>query len=466
MKVNVLKAASWYTIGNILVKSVSFFVLPIFTSLMSTTEYGIYSVYLSYLTILEVVILLGLSSTVKIAKFDKEISFDSYMSTIVSIPVFITVISAIVLNIYLSLVPSGALLSMNSTLWNYLLITSAFSAIAGIASARLIIEGRYKEYILYSAVVTILNVGISLLLCYTVYKEHDIHMARVIGQCVSNAVGALLLLYFIKFSFHFDKNCFKQAMVWGIPLLFHTLSTVILTQSDRIIVKYINGYAASGIYSIAVTLITIPLTLQTSIGSAWSPWYYQKLEEKDYDSIIRASDTYIVLFAVIIGLFMLVSPDVVHLFTHENYWDSIYSLVPLSISVFGEMIYGFPVDVEYYNKQTNYILIGTVSATILNIVLDILMVYQFGYHGAAYATSISKLLLFFFHYHFAKKIDKNKMFDDSYILISIVALIGVNVITLLLVDQIIIRYLIVITIAILSILYLLKNKNDFLLLKK
>ena len=63
-KYNILKAVSWYTIGNVLIKGVAFFVLPVFTRLMNTHEYGIYSVYMSYLTIFEVIILLGLSATI------------------------------------------------------------------------------------------------------------------------------------------------------------------------------------------------------------------------------------------------------------------------------------------------------------------------------------------------------------------------------------------------------------------
>ena len=47
---NLLKAASWYTVGNILIRGISFFVLPVFTSLMNTYDFGVFSVYTSYLS--------------------------------------------------------------------------------------------------------------------------------------------------------------------------------------------------------------------------------------------------------------------------------------------------------------------------------------------------------------------------------------------------------------------------------
>ena len=89
-KYNFLKAASWYAIGNILIRGISFFLLPIFTGLMSTRDYGIYSVYTSYLTLFETLVLLGLSSTVRIAKYSNNFDFEDYIATIIKIPFIVT----------------------------------------------------------------------------------------------------------------------------------------------------------------------------------------------------------------------------------------------------------------------------------------------------------------------------------------------------------------------------------------
>ena len=54
------EAGLGYTIGNILIKAISFITLPIFTRLMSTDDYGLYSTYVSYESILALIISLGL----------------------------------------------------------------------------------------------------------------------------------------------------------------------------------------------------------------------------------------------------------------------------------------------------------------------------------------------------------------------------------------------------------------------
>ena len=456
-KYNILKAASWYTIGNILIKGVSFFVLPIFTSLMSTTDYGIYSIYVSYLTIFEVLMLLGMSSTVRIAKFTKDMDFNKYMSTILIIPPVLTVLSAIVVNIYM--IFNNELLSMSLTLWNFLFISAATVSVSNIICARLVIDGSYKTYMIYSMMTVLSNVGISLLLFHTAFAKQDVYMARVWGNLLSNVLSMGYLIFATKIKWRFNVDYLKIGLRWGVPLLFHTLATVVLTQSDRIIIKYIEGYSVTGIYSIAVTIIAIPMVIQSSFESAWAPWFYDKLDKKDYLSIRKLNDKYILLFVAIIAEFILVCPEIIRIFTNKAYWNSMYSLIPLSISVFGEMLYSLPVNIEYYNKKTNFILTGTIFVASLNIVLDIIFVYTWGYIGAAYATTISKLLLFVFHWIFAKKVDSNDIFSKRVVIGSIVGLTCLNCFTVFTVNMIGFRIIAFVVIGILFVYSVLKNKD-------
>lgn len=463
-KYNILKAASWYTVGNILIKGVSFFVLPIFTSLMSTTDYGIYSIYVSYLSIFEVLMLLGMSSTVRIAKFSKYMDFDKYMSTILVIPPALTVLSAIVVNIYM--IFNNGLLSMSQSLWNYLFISAAAVSVSNIICARLVIDGNYKTYMIYSMLTVLSNVGISLFLCYTVFAKTNVYMARVWGNLLSNVLAMGYLLFATEIKWRFRWDYFKVGLKWGTPLLFHTLATVVMTQSDRIVIKYIEGYSATGIYSVAVTIIAIPMVIQSSFESAWSPWFYDKLSKKDYASIRQLNDKYVLLFAAIIAEFILICPEIIHIFTNKAYWDSIYGLIPLSISVFGEMLYSLPVNIEYYNKKTNYILSGTVIATVINIFLDIVFVYAVGYIGAAYATTISKILLFVFHYAYARKVDNNDIFSNYVVIGSIIGLACLNCFTVITVDMLFFRAIAFVVVGLLLIFGIIKNKKTLMIVLK
>jgi O-antigen/teichoic acid export membrane protein len=458
-KYNLLKAATWYTLGNILIKGISFFLLPVFTGLMSTRDYGIFSVYSSYLTLFQTVILLGLSATVRIAKYSDDTDFEEYMSTILKIPFFLTGIVMVFINVFF--IWNVELLSMNIVLWNCLLITAAFSAAINIISTRLIIEGNYKAYMAYTGGYTIFNIVISLWLCYTIYKNNT-YMARVVGGMIPNIVfGVVFSLIFIKRSKVY-KDTLMKAIKLGIPLLIHTAASVILIQSDRILIKYFNGYEKAGIYSIAVTIIAIPMIFQSSLESAWAPWFYDKLYNREYGSIKKVNDQYIAFFGVVIAAFMIISPELIRIFTNKAYWDSVYSLIPLCMSVFTEMLYSLAVNIEYYNKKTWMITGGTLIAVVVNIVLNIVFINLFGYIGAAYGTVISKLVLFGIHWAFSRKVDSHPIFSTKYILASVTGLMILNILLVNTVNLYLVRYSIFVMIMIFTAIWLYRCKDDLL----
>lgn len=456
-KYNILKAAFWYTVGNILIKGVSFLVLPIFTRLMSTHEYGIYSVYTSYLMIFETIILLGLASTVPLSRYAKEVEFDSYISTIIAIPSLMAICCMVIANVVLPIF--GNILSMDATLWNCLFISAGTGAVCNILGARLVIDGRYKLHMASAAIQTVGNVAISLMLAFVVYRDHDIHLARVYGNTISMIIGMVFLLLTTKTRFSLKRINAKYAFAWGIPLLFHTVATVVLTQSDRILIRYMDTYSSTGIYAVATTIVAIPMVLQQSLQQAWSPWFYEKLDAKDYKQIQWLNNRYIVLYGVVIAGFMLLSPDVIYLFTEQSYWPCIYSLIPLAISVFAELLYSIPTSVEYYNKKTTYIMTATIITVVLNIVLDVFFIKLIGYHGAAYATALSKVILFLMHLYFSRKLDKNWMFSRKVVLISFVMLMALDVVIVSTIDLIFVRYSILVAMLIPAGWYVVKNKN-------
>ncbi len=405
---SMLKAASWYTAGNILVKGASFFVMPLFTRLMDTHEYGVYSVYASYLAIFEVVLLLGLSSTVNIAKYTDGIQFRRYIGTAASIPAVLGAASLLVLNICLSL--AGSLLAMGRMLWNCMVITASAAAAAQVIGAELIIEGEYKKYMAYSVLATAGNIILSLLLCFTVYRSDDVYMARVLGNTISALASTAFIISVTKTSLKIQAEYVKPALLWGIPLLFHTLATVVLTQSDRIMIRYMDSYSAAGIYAIAAAFIMIPAVLETSLSQAWTPWFYERLNRKEYAAVRNLNDKLIVAFMFMTAEFMIVSPDIIYVFTDEKYWDSILSLLPLALSVFGEFLYSIPASVEYYYKKTTCLMTATMITVAANIILNFMLIQFTGYTGAAYATAASKMILFLIHCSFAFKADRNPVF--------------------------------------------------------
>ena len=121
-----------------------------------------------------------------------------------------------------------------------------------------------------------------------------------------------------------------------------------------------------------------------------------------------------------------------------------------------------PVGIEYYNKKTKYISIGTVSATFANVILNYIMIKLLGYKMAAYTTLISYILLFVFHWNISRKFNGDKVYDITVIKKNIIIILSVSI--LISVTQsfyllnLIMRYLIVFIL----IYIIFRNKNELL----
>lgn len=441
-KYNLTKALSWYTIGNILVKSINFLTLRLFTSLMSTEDYGVFGLFQSYLAIFEIAILLGTSHTIKMVKYDDEVDYDRYVSSIITIPIIGTFLSTLILLVYSRI--SDILFDLSVNIWLALLVTSGLIAVANIITAKLILEGKYKAFIVYSLINTLVNITVSILLCYTIFNTHDTYWARIYGGIASNVASIFFLCFFMNYK-PISLSYIKKGTLLGLPLLVHAIATQVLVQSDKIIINDLASLSEVGIYSVAATIVIIPTTLMASIESSWSPWYFKELSEKNYVELRKKNNTIVAAYAALIILFIFATPEIVRIITDQKYWDAIYILIPLSIATFAELVYLISLNLELYYKKNNAIWIYTASVVVFNIIMDIAGIKLFGYLAAAYVTCISRFLLFVLHYIRSKKIDNNSVFDLKIIILCIVSMFGSAFVCIMMNEILIARWTIIAT---------------------
>ena len=110
------------------------------------------------------------------------------------------------------------------------------------------------------------------------------------------------------------------------------------------------------------------------------------------------------------------SPEIVVLFAGSEYWSGIDLIIPLTVSNYFVFLYMLPVGIEYYHKKTKFISLGTVCATIANLVLNFIFIKLFGFKAAAYTTLISYILLFVFHWIMASKYELSELYDIKHII--------------------------------------------------
>lgn len=403
------KAGLGYVVGNFILKGCVFLTLPIFSRLLSTSEFGTYNTYLAYEGLITAILGLGIYGTIKNARIKYESSFDEYVSSVLSFSLIIFIVATILANVFYF--TFEGLLGYSRTIVNVLLLQSYGSALVQIYSSKLNVEFKYKSYLIISTFATLGNIALSLFLILFVFPN-DRAIGRILGSALPIiAIGiCLFVLSVIKGKRIFSKEFWLYSLCLGLPLVPHVISQSLLSQFDRIMITNLVGESESGIYSFVYTISTILVILCSSIDSAWTPWVYMKIHHKERIEVKKKSPVYVLFFAFLTLGFICVSPEIVKLFGDESYWSGIDLLIPLSLGHYFLFLYFLPVNMEYYHNKTLFISIGTVGAALLNLALNLFFISAFGYKAAAYTTLFSHMVLFVAHCIIAKKYS----FFDTY----------------------------------------------------
>ena len=437
-----VKAGAWYTVGNVLIKGLSFLTLPIFTRLMSTADYGLYTTYVAYESIMALVVSLGLHASYKTAKVEFPGRIDSYVSSVSVLPLFFSLVFIVFLSPFSEAVSS--LLGFSSV-FVYIMICQALgSSIVTSYNCRIGLDFDYRSFIWISLILSVGNILLSILLILTINSDNPFE-GRVIGTSLPVILVSLYILYkfFSASKPIISRKFFKFGISYSLPLIPHGLSQIILAQFGKIIIQNKIGNSPAGIYGFAYTLALIPQIVMQSLGMAWGPWFFESYQQGKIDEIKTRSTQYVAFFSVFTVLLFCLAPELVKIMSSNDYWEAINIVCPAILSVFFTFLYSLPAEIEYYYKKTTFIALGTITAAVLNIILCLILVPAYGYAMAVYITIFTYVLYFIAHMLIAYFItDKKLPFEMSNLILYILAVCLTMIIIQYFLNFICLRYLI------------------------
>lgn len=434
-----IKAGFGYTIGNFMIRGISFLLVMVFSRIMKSDQFGVYNIFLSYDSILYVVTGFALHSSVKSANLTFKKQIDQYISTMTLVYVFNFVLFNIIVTLF------GRLFSELTELpvlaIYMLLFYSSGSALLTLYNERLSLDYNYKKFLTLSCINTVCSISLSLVLMYTVYSD-NLSLGRIIGSSVTIAAIAVYILFAIyrKAKPKFNKEYLKFGFKYSLPIVPHGISQVLLSQFDRIMIEKMISFSAAGIYSLAANLNLILNVICTSIETAWNTWFFEEMDA-GHTKVVqkRAKQLTTVALIMTIGL-MGISPEMMLILGGSEYAQGKYVAIPLIIDAFVIFIYDVVVSSEYYTKKTKYIMIGTMIAAAINVVTNYIFIKKFGFYAAAYTTLFSYLCYAGLHMFISHRLIKFHVIPMKSVLFYIVMLAVSAYIDLTFIDSIWIRY--------------------------
>lgn len=386
-----IKTTAIIAIGNICTKIISFFMVPLYTNLLTTEEYGtadLISIFIS-LTIIILTLQMdqGIFRYLIEARGDKEKQKEYITTTLVFMFVVNTVIIGII-TLVLALIKYEYTIYISTTLYVNLWLSFLLQIPRGF--------GDNTTYTIGSFINATLNVLLNVLfLAVLKMKVEGILLAVVLSQFIS------VIYLFIKTKLwkyiklkYYSKQSFKILLKFSLPMVPNTLGWWVVSVSDRLILKAFLGVNAIGIYTVANKFPTI-LTMFTNIfHTSWSESISENSDVKDTKEyaqkiVIMSTKAYSAANMLLISLL----PFIFNFLIGKDFRDA-YQYIPLLLtgSLFNGIsnIYG---SLFIAKKETKKIAKTTVISAIVNISVNLIFVKFIGIYAAAISTVLSYIII-------------------------------------------------------------------------
>lgn len=399
------KNAVYNILGPIILNSISFFTMPIFTRLLGPDQYGFVSVYTTWVGIFSIIFGLQVQGSIGTAYAHLGSSkIKEYLSSILLFGLLCSGLLFTIWSLCSGFIAPKMLVPLN--VYYLIGIQSVCTFIITFSNIAFIFYKKAQYSFLINTSAAVLTAILSIYLILFYFPPDMAYLGKIYGTCIPYVIlGTIIAVYFLKDGkFKFKGQYIKFCLPICIPLIFHALSHIILGQSDRIMLQHLSSYKTTGLYSFMIVFSGVLSSVWGALNNTWVPFYYDDLNNNSDSLIMIKTHNYLTTYSIICVVFIMWAPEVIKIFAPKSFWEALDLLPFFVLSNYFTFLYSFPVNFEFYHKKTLGIAFGTVLAACSNIVMNYFLIPQAGMLGAAVATLIAHIILFLFHEYMAEKI--------------------------------------------------------------
>lgn len=403
------KNSSLYFVGQVLTGAIGFFLIPIYTRVLTPEDYGIIAIVTTTISIFAIFLELGLRGAISTFYFDyhkEPARLKAYVSTILAF----LLLYALVMVALIAWLGEPLLqpLLEGIPFWPYIhlaLGTAFFEMFFLISQTLTQTQEKASRFALLNILYFVVN--LALVIFFVVYLREGAlgnTKARFIASIGFFILAIFLLRDFMTFRFEAPK--LRMSLRFGLPLVPHALSGWILTAVDRLFLNRYSGLSGVGLFSLGARLSDFMNLFTVSINNAWAPFFISTAKEQGEaakGTFARLS-TYYLAIVCFAGLALsIMAREIIAILAAPAYHDA-YQVVPIMTFgwVLGGMYY-MVVNQIFLARQTKYLPLATFSAGAVQIGLNYLWIPTFGMIGAAWAMLVAQLCSFIFTWYLSQR---------------------------------------------------------------
>ena len=427
-----LKSGVWYTVASISIRAVAIITTPIYTSMLSTADYGTANTFNSWIDLINIITCLCVVYSIGRAKLDFGDKFNEYMSALQGLSssfAFIVLIFAVIFRERLSRA-MGYEVPLIIVLFSYLCISPSVEYM--LQKCRY--EYKYKENILISVITCVGTVVLSIVLML-LFRDRR-YIGKILGTILPTfCMGLVFYIRLLhKGKKFFVKAYWVYALKIGLPMMPHAFALMFLAQVDRLMIRDICGAADNGLYTFGYSFATLLSIFTNAIGQAWLPWFNDELHAGSRENIRKTQKKFVLLGCFLTIGFIAVAPEALMILSPRarDYWIARYVVAPVALGTLAQYFYTNYVNVELFYKKTPIIAVSSCIAAAINYILNAICIPRFGYLAAAYTTLASYVILMLLHYIAVRFYLKERLYDSRFMFIAmlVAGLLGLSLLFL------------------------------------
>lgn len=421
-----LKNIGLLTLSSFATKLLSFFLVPLYTNILTTTEYGIYDLFTTTIGVLLPILTLNIQES--IMRFSLEKKYTRQAIVTIGTRYFIIsnmiVLGALILNSYWGL----NRLAQKYAIFFFLMFLS--QSLSGMLMSYVRGVDKIADLSISSVIASFVTIGCNLFFLVG-------FRWGLVGYFVANIIGPMTQCIYLIIKTHmlsdinlqepFEKE--KKAMLaYCKPLIANSIAWWVNNVSDRYVIIFFCGLAENGIYSVAGKIPSILNIFQGIFNSAWTLSAVRDFDPEDKNGFFANTYSAYNCMMVIICSAIITTDKFLANFLYAKDFYLAWKYVPwLTIAILFGALSGYLGGFFSAVKDSKIFATSTIVGAITNLILNFIFTPYYGAMGAAVATAICYFVVWGFRYLQSKKYIQLKVHIKrdivSYVMLGIQAIV-------------------------------------------
>ena len=398
------RVAMFNILSTVLLNGISIFTGPLFSRMLGTSGFGVLKIYNIWASVAAILLTLQTQGTLVNARVEyPEEEQKRYQSSVMAMSVLMFLLCGSVIGIFIQ--PISRLLKLEPLLIGLMLLQAFGTYCVGFLNTKYTYEFKAGRNMVISLAVTLVNLVLSVVLILQLPQEIK-YYGRVTAIATTYALVGIpaCILILLQGRTFFHREYWKFCIVLAIPAVFHNLSDLILGQSDQVMLQQLMDTSTVGCYGYAWQFANILFIIFGALNRTWCPFFFDEMKEGKLGAMMDKTRNFLELFTILACGFILLAPEVYHVYGSRDYWSST-GIIPLFVaSYYLNFLCTFPVNFEYYHKKTKVVAAVTIFSSLLNVALNYVLIKAIGMAGAALATVMSHGIQLLLHHLYCRKL--------------------------------------------------------------